>query len=72
MAGRRAGGRGTFRDARRIIRQHAVVLPAARFTVIDPSDVADLLDSRRAEPAWQAAKRREPQAAVCADIYTRA
>src|SRR6516165_5895638 len=52
--GRAPGGRitgGTFHAiAHRIIRQHAesFSLPP-EFTVIDPSDMADLLDTRRAE-----------------------
>src|SRR5262249_31637083 len=53
--GRPASGRitgGTFHAiAHRIIRQHAesFSLPP-EFTVIDPSDTADLLDARRAQP----------------------
>jgi ATP-dependent DNA helicase UvrD/PcrA len=64
---------GTFHAiAHRIIRQHAesFSLPP-RFTVIDPGDVADLLDSRRAEHGLVSDERRAPRAAVCADIYTR-
>src|SRR5215469_4401401 len=74
--GRPAGGRitgGTFHAiAHRIIRQHAesFSLPP-EFTVIDPSDMADLLDSRRAEHGLAGPQRRGPRAAVCADIYTR-
>jgi len=41
------------------------------FTVIDPSDVADLLDARREEHGLVGTQRRAPRAAVCADIYTR-
>ncbi len=74
--GRAPGGRvtgGTFHAiAHRIIRQHAesFSLPP-EFTVIDPSDMADLLDSRRAEHGLAGTQRRGPRAAVCADIYTR-
>ena len=74
--GRPAGGRitgGTFHAiAHRIIRQHAesFSLPP-EFTVIDSSDMADLLDARRAEHGLAGAQRRGPRAAVCADIYTR-
>jgi DNA helicase-2/ATP-dependent DNA helicase PcrA len=71
-----AGGRitgGTFHAiAHRVIRHHAesFSLPP-RFTVIDPGDVADLLDARRADHGLAATGRRAPRAAVCADIYTR-
>jgi len=74
--GRSAGGRitgGTFHAiAHRIIRQHAesFSLPP-EFTVIDPSDMSDLLDTRRAEHGLAGPQRRGPRAAVCADIYTR-
>ncbi len=73
---RPAGGRitgGTFHAiAHRIIRQHAesFSLPP-RFTVIDPGDVADLLDARRADHGLAGAQRRTPRAGACADIYTR-
>jgi DNA helicase-2/ATP-dependent DNA helicase PcrA len=73
---RPAGGRitgGTFHAiAHRIIRQHAesFSLPP-RFTVIDPGDVADLLDARRADHGLAGTQRRAPRAAACADIYTR-
>jgi DNA helicase-2/ATP-dependent DNA helicase PcrA len=73
---RPAGGQiagGTFHAiAHRIIRQHAesFCLPP-RFTVIDPGDVADLLDARRADHGLAGTERRAPRAAVCADIYTR-
>ena len=73
---RPAGGRitgGTFHAiAHRIIRRHAesFSLPP-QFTVIDPSDVADLLDSRRADLGLTSTGRRAPRAGVCADIYTR-
>jgi DNA helicase-2/ATP-dependent DNA helicase PcrA len=73
---RPAGGRitgGTFHAiAHRIIRQHAesFSLPP-RFTVIDPGDVADLLDARRADHGLAGNQRRAPRAGVCADIYTR-
>jgi len=73
---RSADGRitgGTFHAiAHRIIRQHAesFSLPP-EFTVIDPADMADLLDARRAEHGLAGTQRRAPRAAVCADIYTR-
>ena len=64
---------GTFHAiAHRIIREHAesFSLPA-EFTVIDPADMADLLDARRADHGLAGTQRRAPRAAVCADIYTR-
>jgi DNA helicase II / ATP-dependent DNA helicase PcrA len=73
---RSSGGRitgGTFHAiAHRIIRQHAesFSLPP-EFTVIDPADVSDLLDSSREEHGLVGTQRRAPRAAVCADIYTR-
>ena len=73
---RTASGRitgGTFHAiAHRIIRQHAEAfsLPP-EFTVIDPADMADLLDARRADHGLAGTQRRAPRAPVCADIYTR-
>jgi DNA helicase II / ATP-dependent DNA helicase PcrA len=73
---RSANGRitgGTFHAiAHRIIREHAesFSLPA-EFTVIDPADMADLLDARRADHGLAGTQRRAPRAAACADIYTR-
>src|SRR5580700_3785644 len=64
---------GTFHAiAHRIIRAHAesFALPPA-FSVIDPADVADVLDTLRAEHDLVGVKRRAPRAQVCADIYTR-
>jgi ATP-dependent DNA helicase UvrD/PcrA len=64
---------GTFHAiAHRIIRQQAesFSLPP-EFTVIDPADMADLLDARRADHGLAGTQRRVPRAAVCADIYTR-
>jgi DNA helicase II / ATP-dependent DNA helicase PcrA len=64
---------GTFHAvAHRIIRAYAesFSLPPA-FSVIDPADVADVLDSLRADHDLVGAKRRAPRAQVCADIYTR-
>jgi DNA helicase-2/ATP-dependent DNA helicase PcrA len=75
----RAGGGGdrvcggTFHAiAHRVIRQHAesFSLPP-EFTVIDPSDVTDLLDTMREDHGLVGTQRRAPRAAVCADIYTR-
>jgi DNA helicase II / ATP-dependent DNA helicase PcrA len=73
---RSASGRitgGTFHAiAHRIIREHAEAfsLPP-EFTVIDPADMADLLDARRADHGLAGTQRRAPRASVCADIYTR-
>jgi DNA helicase-2/ATP-dependent DNA helicase PcrA len=73
---RAASGRitgGTFHAiAHRIIRQQAesFSLPP-EFTVIDPADMADLLDARRTDHGLAGTQRRAPRAAVCADIYTR-
>src|SRR5215469_782651 len=64
---------GTFHAiAHRIIRAHAesFSLPLA-FSVIDPADVADVLDSLRTDHGLVGTERRAPRAAVCADIYTR-
>src|SRR5580692_9347331 len=64
---------GTFHAiAHRIIRAHAesFSLPPA-FSVIDPADVADVLDTLRADHDLVGVKRRAPRAQVCADIYTR-
>ena len=70
-AGRVCGG--TFHSvAHRIIRAHAesFALPPA-FSVIDPSDVADVLDTLRADHGLAGTDRRAPRAPVCADIYSR-
>ncbi len=70
------GGRicgGTFHSvAHRIIRAHAesFALPPA-FSVIDPSDVADVMDTLRAEHRLAGTDRRAPRAPACADIYSR-
>ncbi len=64
---------GTFHAiAHRIIREHAEAfsLPAD-FSVIDPADVTDVLDSMRADHDLVGATRRAPRAAACADIYSR-
>jgi DNA helicase II / ATP-dependent DNA helicase PcrA len=64
---------GTFHAiAHRIIREHAesFSLPAA-FSVIDPADMADVLDVLRPDHGLVGTERRAPRAAVCADIYTR-
>ena len=64
---------GTFHAvAHRLIRAHAesFALPAD-FTVIDPADVADVLDTLRAEHDLVGTRRRAPRAATCADVYTR-
>src|SRR4029077_21292698 len=73
---RTADGRitgGTFHAiAPGIIRRPAEAssLPP-EFTVIDPADMADLLDARRADHGLAGTQRRAPRASVCADIYTR-
>src|SRR5262249_57343508 len=73
---RPASGRitgGTFHAiAHRIIRDHAesFSLPA-EFTVIDPADMADLLDARRVDHGLAGTQRRAPRAAGGAGIYTR-
>ena len=64
---------GTFHAvAHQIIRAHAesFSLPP-EFSVIDPPDVADLMDAARAEHGLLGTQRRAPRAATCADIYTR-
>jgi DNA helicase II / ATP-dependent DNA helicase PcrA len=64
---------GTFHAvAHQIIRTHAesFSLPPA-FSVIDPADIADLMDAARAEYGLVGTERRAPRASVCADIYTR-
>jgi DNA helicase-2/ATP-dependent DNA helicase PcrA len=64
---------GTFHAmAHQIIRAHAesFSLPPA-FSVIDPSDVTDLMDVLRTEHGLVGTARRAPRAGVCADIYTR-
>jgi DNA helicase-2/ATP-dependent DNA helicase PcrA len=64
---------GTFHAiAHRIIRAHAesFSLPAA-FSVIDPADVTDILDTLREEHGLVGLQRRAPRAPVCADVYTR-
>jgi DNA helicase-2/ATP-dependent DNA helicase PcrA len=64
---------GTFHAiAHRIIREHAesFALPP-EFSVLDPADVADVLDTMRAEHDLVGTRRRAPRAATCADIYTR-
>jgi DNA helicase-2/ATP-dependent DNA helicase PcrA len=64
---------GTFHAiAHRIIREHAESFSLSpEFTVIDPSDVTDLMDARRAEHGLVGTERRAPRAGVCADVYTR-
>ena len=64
---------GTFHAiAHRIIRAHAEAfsLPPA-FSLIDPADTADLLDTLRAGAGLAGTERRAPRGPVCADIYTR-
>jgi DNA helicase II / ATP-dependent DNA helicase PcrA len=67
---------GTFHAiAHKIIRQHAesFSLPP-QFTILDPGDVADILDVLRPDHGLaevRGAGPRAPRAAACADIYTR-
>src|SRR5258707_1316441 len=58
--------------APQIIRAHAesFSLPP-EFSVIDPPDVTNLMDTLRAENGLLATQRRAPRAGICADIYTR-
>jgi DNA helicase II / ATP-dependent DNA helicase PcrA len=70
-AGRIVGG--TFHAvAHRIIRAHseAFALPP-EFSVIDTSDVTDIMDTLREENGLIGTGRRAPRAATCADIYSR-
>jgi DNA helicase-2/ATP-dependent DNA helicase PcrA len=64
---------GTFHAiAHRIIRAHAesFALPP-EFSVIDPADMTDVLDTLRAEHDLVGTRRRAPRASTCAGIYTR-
>jgi DNA helicase II / ATP-dependent DNA helicase PcrA len=64
---------GTFHAiAHKIIRQHAesFSLPP-QFTILDPGDVADILDVLRPDHGLAELGQRAPRAAACADIYTR-
>jgi DNA helicase II / ATP-dependent DNA helicase PcrA len=64
---------GTFHAvAHRIIRANAeaFALPA-EFSVIDPADAADVMDTLRDAHGLVGAGRRTPRAATCAEIYTR-
>jgi DNA helicase II / ATP-dependent DNA helicase PcrA len=64
---------GTFHAiAHKIIRQHAesFSLPP-QFTILDPGDVAEILDVLRPDHGLAEAGQRAPRAAACADIYTR-
>ncbi|HEX3388772.1 MAG TPA: ATP-dependent helicase [Streptosporangiaceae bacterium] len=64
---------GTFHAvAHQIIRAHAEAfsLPP-EFSVIDPPDVTNLMDTLRAENGLVTSQRRAPRAGTCADIYTR-
>ncbi len=64
---------GTFHAiAHKIIRQHAesFSLPP-QFTILDPGDVADILDVLRPDHGLAEAGQRAPRAAACVDIYTR-
>ena len=64
---------GTFHAiAHKIIRQHAesFSLPP-QFTILDPGDVADILDVLRLDHGLAETGQRAPKAGACADIYTR-
>jgi DNA helicase-2/ATP-dependent DNA helicase PcrA len=64
---------GTFHAiAHKIIRQHAesFSLPP-QFTILDPADIADILDALRPDHGLTDTGQRSPKAAACADIYTR-
>jgi DNA helicase II / ATP-dependent DNA helicase PcrA len=64
---------GTFHAvAHRIIRAHAEAFALRpEFSVIDTTDVADIMDTLRDEHGLTGTGRRAPRAATCADIYTR-
>jgi DNA helicase II / ATP-dependent DNA helicase PcrA len=67
---------GTFHGiAHKIIRQHAesFSLPP-QFTILDPGDMAEILDVLRPDHGLAEVRgsgQRAPRAAACADIYTR-
>jgi DNA helicase-2/ATP-dependent DNA helicase PcrA len=64
---------GTFHAiAHKIIRQHAesFSLPP-QFTILDQSDVTEVLDVLRPDHGLAEGGQRSPRAATCADIYTR-
>jgi ATP-dependent DNA helicase UvrD/PcrA len=64
---------GTFHSvAYRLIRRHATALGLAdRATVIDTSDVADLIDVIREEIGLATTGRRVPRKSTLADVYSR-
>jgi DNA helicase-2/ATP-dependent DNA helicase PcrA len=65
---------GTFHAvAHRIVAEHAASLGLAAMTVLDPSDVVDLVDLLRDEHglADDATKTRLPRAGTIADVYSR-
>lgn len=76
LAGAGTGTRvwgGTFHAiAHRVVAEHAQHLGLADVTVLDPGDVADLLDIMRAEHGLVGAERRLPTTQAIADIYSRA
>ena len=64
---------GTFHAvAHRIVSEHAQHLGLSEVTVIDPSDVVDLLDLMRAEHSLDSSDRRLPTSQTLADVYSRA
>lgn len=63
---------GTFHAiAHRVVAEHAEHLGLTDVTVLDPGDVADLLDIMRAEHGLVGVERRLPTTQAIADIYSR-
>ena len=64
---------GTFHAvAHRIVTEHAQHLGLSEVTVLDPSDVIDLLDLLREEHGLAGGQRRLPTSQAIADVYSRA
>ncbi|MFN2562310.1 MAG: ATP-dependent helicase [Jatrophihabitans sp.] len=71
-AGRRLWG-GTFHAvAHRLVAEHAAHLGLSAVTVLDPSDVVDLLDLLREEHGLTGNEVRVPTSQALADVYSRA
>jgi DNA helicase-2/ATP-dependent DNA helicase PcrA len=71
-AGRRLWG-GTFHAvAHRLVAEHAAQLGLSAVTVLDPSDVVDLLDLLREEHGLTGTAVRLPTSQALADVYSRA
>src|SRR5690242_4612696 len=64
---------GTFHAiAHKIIRRHAESFSLSpQFTILDPGDTTDIIDSLRPDHGLAGTGQRTPRAATCADIYTR-